>query len=168
MHISTHTGSCACILHRRRLNFLRNKHTGTWALGPWPLWSLWMWQFKFPFLLRSGRLVLVTNGQVTTDHLFFTHKCLAFYNFCENFGQCPSPSWYTPHLHCLRNAREFPLLPAAFASVSFGFVLVRVRVRVRVGPTDPDYRGGVIVVLMAHRFSLPKTWWRRSKSSVKM
>ena len=32
---------------------------------------------------------------------------------------------------CLRNARAFPLLPAALASVSFGFVLVRVRVRVR-------------------------------------
>jgi len=31
----------------------------------------------------------------------------------------------------LRNARAFPLLPAALASVSFGFVLVRVRVRVR-------------------------------------
>jgi len=29
----------------------------------------------------------------------------------------------------LRNARAFPLLPAALASVSFGFVLVRVRVR---------------------------------------
>jgi len=28
----------------------------------------------------------------------------------------------------LRNARAFPLLPAALASVSFGFVLVRVRV----------------------------------------
>jgi len=52
------------------------------------------------------------------------------YFFCENFGQCPSPSWYTPHLLCLRNARAFPLLPAALASVSFGFVLVRVRVRV--------------------------------------
>jgi len=33
---------------------------------------------------------------------------------------------------CLRNARAFPLLPAALASVPFGFVLVRVRVRVRV------------------------------------
>jgi len=31
-------------------------------------------------------------------------------------------------LLCLRNARAFPLLPAALASVSFGFVLVRVRV----------------------------------------
>jgi len=30
----------------------------------------------------------------------------------------------------LRNARAFPLLPAALASVPFGFVLVRVRVRV--------------------------------------
>ena len=29
---------------------------------------------------------------------------------------------------CLRNARAFPLLPAALASVPFGFVLVRVRV----------------------------------------
>jgi len=29
----------------------------------------------------------------------------------------------------LRNARAFPLLPAALASVPFGFVLVRVRVR---------------------------------------
>ena len=28
---------------------------------------------------------------------------------------------------CLRNARAFPLLPAALASLSFGFVLVRVR-----------------------------------------
>jgi len=27
----------------------------------------------------------------------------------------------------LRNARAFPLLPAALASVPFGFVLVRVR-----------------------------------------
>jgi len=32
-------------------------------------------------------------------------------------------------LLCLRNARAFPLLPAALASVSFGFVLVRVRVQ---------------------------------------
>jgi len=31
-------------------------------------------------------------------------------------------------LLCLRNARAFPLLPAALASVPFGFVLVRVRV----------------------------------------
>jgi len=31
-------------------------------------------------------------------------------------------------LPCLRNARAFPLLPAALASVPFGFVLVRVRV----------------------------------------
>jgi len=30
----------------------------------------------------------------------------------------------------LRNARAFPLLPAALASVPFGFVLVRVRVRI--------------------------------------
>ena len=29
----------------------------------------------------------------------------------------------------MRNARAFPLLPAALASVPFGFVLVRVRVR---------------------------------------
>jgi hypothetical protein len=29
---------------------------------------------------------------------------------------------------CLRNARAFPLLPAALAPVPFGFVLVRVRV----------------------------------------
>jgi len=34
-----------------------------------------------------------------------------------------------PHLLCLRNARAFPLLPAALASVPFGFVLVRVRVQ---------------------------------------
>ena len=27
-----------------------------------------------------------------------------------------------PHLNCMRNAREFPLLPAALASVPFGFV----------------------------------------------
>ena len=33
------------------------------------------------------------------------------------------------YLLCLRNARAFPLLPAALASVPFGFVLVRVRVR---------------------------------------
>jgi hypothetical protein len=32
-------------------------------------------------------------------------------------------------LLCLRNARAFPLLPAALASVPFGFVLVRVRVQ---------------------------------------
>ena len=41
-----------------------------------------------------------------------------------------APSWIIPHLLCLRNARAFPLLPAALASVPFGFVLVRVRVRV--------------------------------------
>jgi len=34
-----------------------------------------------------------------------------------------------PHLLCSRKAREFPLLPAALASVPVGFVLVRVRVR---------------------------------------
>jgi hypothetical protein len=32
-------------------------------------------------------------------------------------------------LICLRNARAFPLLPAALASVPFGFVLSRVRVQ---------------------------------------
>ena len=47
--------------------------------------------------------------------------------FFEEFGQCPSPSWIIPHFLCLRNARAFPLLPAALASVPFGFVLVRVR-----------------------------------------
>jgi len=31
-----------------------------------------------------------------------------------------------PHLHCSRNARAFPLVPAALASVPFGFELVRV------------------------------------------
>jgi hypothetical protein len=31
-------------------------------------------------------------------------------------------------LLCLRNARAFPLLPAALASVPFGFVLVRVQI----------------------------------------
>ena len=36
-----------------------------------------------------------------------------------------------PHLLCLRNARAFPLLPAALASVPFGFVLVRIRVTAR-------------------------------------
>jgi len=36
----------------------------------------------------------------------------------------------------MRNARAFPLLPAALASVSFGFVLVRVRVRVRENVDD--------------------------------
>jgi len=36
----------------------------------------------------------------------------------------------------LRNARTFPLLPAALASVPFGFVLVRVRVPIN-GPTLP-------------------------------
>jgi hypothetical protein len=35
---------------------------------------------------------------------------------------------YSAHLLCLRNARAFPLSPAALASLSFGFVLVRVRV----------------------------------------
>jgi hypothetical protein len=34
-----------------------------------------------------------------------------------------------PHFLCLRNARAFPLLPAALASVPFGLVLVRVRLR---------------------------------------
>jgi len=48
--------------------------------------------------------------------------------FFEEFGQCPSPSCIIPHLLCLRNARAFPLLPAALASVLFWFVLVRVRV----------------------------------------
>jgi len=37
----------------------------------------------------------------------------------------------------LRNARAFPLLPAALASVPFGFVLVRVR----------EWRNGVIFIL---------------------
>jgi len=54
-----------------------------------------------------------------------THKYLAFCKFSEEFGQCPSPSCIIPHLLCLRNARAFPLLPAALASVPFGFVLVR-------------------------------------------
>ena len=41
----------------------------------------------------------------------------------------PLPLMIHSALACLRNARAFPLLPAALASVSFGFVLVRVRVR---------------------------------------
>jgi hypothetical protein len=48
-------------------------------------------------------------------------------------------------LLCVRNARAFPLLPAALASVPFGFVLVRVRVRVylpflvfETGPEGPE------------------------------
>ena len=53
-----------------------------------------------------------------------THKCPAF---CEGLGQCPSPSRVIQYLLVLRNARAFPLLPAALASVSFGFVLVRAR-----------------------------------------
>jgi len=59
----------------------------------------------------------------------YAHKCLAFCKFSEEFGQCPSPSWIFPRLLCLCNARAFPLLPAALASVSFGFVLNRVRVQ---------------------------------------
>ena len=47
----------------------------------------------------------------------------------ENFDQCSSPLWITPHLLCLRSARAFLFLPAALASVSFGFVLVRVRLQ---------------------------------------
>jgi len=42
-------------------------------------------------------------------------------------------------LLCLRNARAFPLLPAALASVPFGFVLVRVRVRVRRFTNDEEW-----------------------------
>jgi len=48
-----------------------------------------------------------------------------FYKFSEGLGQCSCPSWIILHLLCLRNARTFPLLPAALASVSFGFVFVR-------------------------------------------
>ena len=62
-----------------------------------------------------------------------THNCASIIaNTMDNSVRTPGtsslPSWYTPHLLCLRNARAFPLLPAALASVSFGFVLVRVRV----------------------------------------
>ena len=51
-------------------------------------------------------------------------------------------------LLCLRNARAFPLLPAALASVLFGFVLVRVRRHSRstkLGWATPSK--GVVVVL---------------------
>jgi len=41
------------------------------------------------------------------------------------------------YLLVLRNARAFPLLPAALASVSFGFVLVRVRV-IKVAVRGPN------------------------------
>jgi hypothetical protein len=41
--------------------------------------------------------------------------------FSRNLANAPLP--------CLRNARAFPLQPAALASVPFGFVLVRVRVQ---------------------------------------
>jgi len=49
-------------------------------------------------------------------------------------------------LLCLRNARAFPLLPAALASVPFGFVLVRVRVRMGL----PLYVG-LTLFFLSHR-----------------
>ena len=49
--------------------------------------------------------------------------------YCSAECATPTNSSLFPHLLCLRNAREIPLLPAALASVPFGFVLVRVRVR---------------------------------------
>ena len=51
-----------------------------------------------------------------------------FWIFYEEFCEWLSLPWVITDLLCLRNARAFPLLPAALASVPFGFVLVRVRV----------------------------------------
>jgi len=45
----------------------------------------------------------------------------------------------------LRNARAFPLLPAALASVPVGFVLVRVRDLAQSGPDSDEDRIEVII-----------------------
>ena len=55
-----------------------------------------------------------------------------FVIFATILANAPPPHGsHTPLLLCLRNARAFPLLPAALAFVSFGFVLLRFRVRSR-------------------------------------
>ena len=48
--------------------------------------------------------------------------------FARILANAPPPHDTLRTCFFLRNARAFPLLPAALASVSFGFVLVRVRV----------------------------------------
>jgi len=100
-----------------------NRRPARWKAN----FDLCQWDFVF----RTSRATLARLPLHCFCGVRATHECLAFCNFCENFGQCPSPSWFIPHLLCLRNARAFPLLSAALASVSFGFVLVRVRVRRR-------------------------------------
>ena len=59
-------------------------------------------------------------------------------NFPRDLANAPLPpeSFCTCFLLCLRNARAFPLLPAALASAPFGFVLVRVRVNRYLETTD--------------------------------
>ena len=78
-------------------------------------------------LVRNKRRFRALLLCVPRSTLPSTHKCPAF---CEGLGQCPSPSRVIQYLLVLRNARAFPLLPAALASVSFGFELVRVRVTI--------------------------------------
>ena len=79
------------------------------------------WKAHFDLCLPSGpRVPHVTSffARAPSSLLFCgvrnTHKYLAFCKFSEEYGQCPSPTWITPHLLCFRNARAFPLLPAAF------------------------------------------------------
>jgi len=50
--------------------------------------------------------------------------------FARNLANAPPTRELFSTCFVLRNARVFPLLLAALASVSFGFVLARVRVRV--------------------------------------
>ena len=54
------------------------------------------------------------------------HVIVSNYELPHCLRSAFSTSWIIPHLLYLRNARAFPLLPAALASVSFGFLVVRV------------------------------------------
>ena len=67
--------------------------------------------------------------------------------FSRNLANAPLP--------CLRNARAFPLLPAALASVPFGFVLVRVRVRSNPGGSPKRIRRwcSLQAPFIQHRFA---------------
>ena len=61
---------------------------------------------------------------------------------------------------CLRNARAFPLLPAALASVSFGFVSVQVRVIFREYEPKSDFcctYPSVKIITQVPRFAITIT-----------
>ena len=98
-----------------------------------PLKSLHWAEYFYAWSKRCSFTLKLSFSHQSSGGLLYWRKSLVLWVPRKNTSeykslqsQCPSPSWIIPHLLCLRNARAFPLLPAALASVPFGFVLVRV------------------------------------------